>query len=171
VCSSAIGALRGPLHGGANERVLAQLEEISSPGAVGAWLDVKTAAGGKVMGFGHRVYKVKDPRAKVLQGLATQLFKSYGPTPVYETALALEQEMAKRYAEKGIYPNVDFFSGFVYSKLGIPADLFTPVFAISRVAGYLAHWREQMKDNKIFRPRQVYVGDHDLAYPDLTARK
>ena len=79
--------------------------------------------------------------------------------------------MNERYGDKGIYPNVDFFSGFVYSKLGIPIDLFTPVFAIARVAGYLSHWREQMQDNKIFRPRQVYVGDHDLTYPDLGSRK
>ena len=171
VCSSAIGALHGPLHGGANERVLTQLEEIGSPENVSAWLDAKQASGGKVMGFGHRVYKVKDPRAKILQTLATRIFEAQGHTPVYSTALELELQMNERYGDKGIYPNVDFFSGFVYSKLGIPTDLFTPVFAISRVAGYLSHWREQMQDNKIFRPRQVYVGDHDLTYPDLGSRK
>jgi citrate synthase len=171
VCSSAIGALHGPLHGGANERVLTQLEEIASPENVCAWLDAKQASGGKVMGFGHRVYKVKDPRATILQAMATRIFDAQGHTPIYSTALELERQMKERYGDKGIYPNVDFFSGFVYSKLGIPTDLFTPVFAISRVAGYLSHWREQMQDNKIFRPRQVYVGDHDLTYPDLGSRK
>ena len=160
VCSSAIGALQGPLHGGANERVLEQLKEIGEPDNVSDWLDAKLATKSKVMGFGHRVYSVKDPRATILQGLAKELFGELGSTPIYDTALALEAEMEKRVGAKGIYPNVDFFSGIVYAKLGIPTDIFTPVFGISRVAGYLAHWREQMQDNKIFRPRQIYVGEH-----------
>jgi 2-methylcitrate synthase len=170
VCSSAIGALHGPLHGGANEEVLAQLKDIGSPENVTAWLDAKQTTKGKVMGFGHRVYKVKDPRATILQGLARQVFEQLGTTPLYETALEVERQMAQRYGGKGIYPNVDFFSGFVYAKLGIPTDLFTPVFGISRVAGYLAHWREQMQDNKLFRPSQVYAGPHELAYPPLGSR-
>jgi citrate synthase len=170
VCSSAIGALHGPLHGGANEEVLEALQDIGSPERVPAWLDAKLATGGKVMGFGHRVYKVKDPRATILQGLARQVFDELGSTPLYETALALEREMHSRFAQKGIYPNVDFFSGFVYAKLGIPTDQFTPVFGISRVAGYLAHWLEQRRDNKLFRPGQVYTGSHGLSYPELGAR-
>jgi citrate synthase len=122
------------------------------------------------MGFGHRVYKTKDPRATILQGLARQLFEEQGSTPIYDTALALEKEVLERLGEKGIYPNVDFFSGIVYSMLGIPTDVFTPVFAMARVAGYLSHWREQMTDNKIFRPTQIYVGDRGKEYTPIEDR-
>ncbi len=170
VCSSAIGALTGPLHGGANEEVLEQLKEIPGPEHVSTWLDAKFAAKAKIMGFGHRVYKVKDPRATILQELAKQLFAKLGATPLYDTAVELESEMAKRVGVKGIAPNVDFFSGIVYSKLGIPTDLFTPLFGISRVAGYVAHLREQMQDNKLFRPGQIYVGAHNLDYPEMRTR-
>jgi citrate synthase len=170
VCSSAIGALTGPLHGGANEEVLEQLREIPGPEHVSSWLDAKFAAKAKIMGFGHRVYKVKDPRATILQELAKQLFAKLGSTPLYDTAVTLEAEMARRVGTKGIAPNVDFFSGIVYSKLGIPTDLFTPLFGISRVAGYLAHLREQMQDNKLFRPSQIYVGSHNLEYPEVRTR-
>jgi 2-methylcitrate synthase len=170
VCSSALGALHGPLHGGANEKVLEHLEDIGAPAQVGPWLDARLASKGKVMGFGHRVYKVKDPRANILQDLARDLFAESGTTPLYDTALALEAEMARRVGSKGIYPNVDFFSGIVYAKLGIPTDLFTAVFGISRVAGYLAHWREQIIGNKIYRPEQVYTGQHDRPFKPLAAR-
>ncbi len=170
VCSSALGALHGPLHGGANEKVLEQLADIGAPENVIAWLDAKLGAKGKVMGFGHRVYKVKDPRATILQELAARVFAALGSTPTYDTALALEAEMERRVGRKGIYPNVDFFSGIVYAKLGIPTDLFTPVFGISRVAGYLAHWREQMVGNKIFRPTQVYTGVHGQPYVEVSRR-
>ena len=170
VCSSAVGTLTGPLHGGANERVLKQLEAIGSPDNAGPWLEASLAAKSKVMGFGHRVYKTKDPRATILQGLAHQLFEEQGSTPIYDTALALEKEVLERLGEKGIYPNVDFFSGIVYSMLGIPTDVFTPVFAMARVAGYLSHWREQMTDNKIFRPTQIYVGDRGIEYTPIEDR-
>jgi len=170
VCSSAVGTLTGPLHGGANERVLKQLEAIGSPENAGPWLEASLAAKSKVMGFGHRVYKTKDPRATILQGLARQLFEEQGATPIYDTALALEKEVLERLGQKGIYPNVDFFSGIVYSMLGIPTDVFTPVFAMSRVSGYLAHWREQMTDNKIFRPTQIYVGDRGQEYVPIEKR-
>ena len=150
--------------------MLEQLEDIGAPAQVGPWLDARLAAKGKVMGFGHRVYKVKDPRANILQDLARDLFAESGSTPLYDTALALEAEMARRVGSKGIYPNVDFFSGIVYAKLGIPTDLFTAVFGISRVAGYLAHWREQMQDNKLYRPAQVYVGERDRAWVPLGER-
>jgi citrate synthase len=170
VCSSAVGALTGPLHGGANERVLDQLKAIGAAENVPAWLDATLAAKSKIMGFGHRVYTTKDPRATILQDLARDLFETHGMTPAYETALALEAEVLQRLGSKGIYPNVDYFSGMVYAKLGIPTDLFTPVFAMSRVAGYLAHWREQMTDNRIFRPTQVFVGSHDAAYTPLKLR-
>jgi len=170
VCASAVGALYGPLHGGANERVLCQLEAIGSTDAVPGWVEEQLGAKGKVMGFGHRVYKTKDPRAPILQGLTRELFGARGSTPIYDIALALEEEVTRRLGGKGIYPNVDFFSGIVYQELGIATDLFTPVFAMSRVAGWMAHWREQMQDNRIFRPRQVFVGEHGASYTDVASR-
>jgi len=170
VVSAAIGSLSGPLHGGANERVLRALSEIPSAADVPTWLDAKFASGGKVMGFGHRVYKVKDPRAHNLQGLVREVFDKLGSTLIYDVALALEQEMEKRVGQKGIWPNVDFFSGIVYQKLGIATDLFTPVFAISRVSGWLAHYQEQMLDNRLFRPGQIYVGTHGHEYVPILER-
>jgi citrate synthase len=170
VCSSAVGALTGPLHGGANERVLEVLKDIGSPDKVETWVEAQLKAKGKVMGFGHRVYKVKDPRALILQDLAKKLFERLGSTPIYDVAVELEKQVEKRLGQRGIYPNVDFFSGIVYAKLGIATDLFTPVFAISRVAGYCAHWMEQMVGNKIFRPDQVYTGGHQKDYVDISLR-
>ena len=110
------------------------------------------------MGFGHREYRVKDPRASILQTLAEELFARFGTDEMYELAKSLEIEASSLLGSKGIYPNVDFYSGLVYRKLGIPRDLFTPIFAISRVAGWLAHWREQLGANRIFRPSQIYTG-------------
>lgn len=170
VCSSALGALFGPLHGGANERVLAQLESIGSPENVRPWVEKKLAEKGRIFGFGHRVYKTKDPRATALQGLVRDLFAKHGSTPIYDIALELEQVVVEKLGERGIHPNVDFFSGIVYEKLGIKAEAFTPIFALSRVAGYLAHWHEQMSDNKLFRPGQVYTGRRDVEYVELDAR-
>jgi len=170
VCSSAVGALTGPLHGGANERVLNQLEAIGSPENVKPWLENALESKSKVMGFGHRVYKTKDPRATSLQGLVRELFAAHGSTPIYDIALELENEVVSRLGSKGIYPNVDFFSGIVYQKLGIPTDAFTPIFALARVVGYLSHWREQMQDNKLFRPGQIYVGKRDLEWVPMAER-
>jgi len=158
VVASAVGTLAGPLHGGANEDVLAMLEEIGTPEQASAYLDSAVSSKRKVMGFGHREYKVKDPRAVILQSLAEELFARFGHDELYDVAHALESAAAIRLGPKGIYPNVDFYSGLVYRKLGIPRDLFTPVFAISRVAGWLAHWREQLGANRIFRPSQIYTG-------------
>ncbi len=170
VCASAVGALFGALHGGANEEVLAQLAEIGSSENVKPWLERELSGRARIMGFGHRVYKTKDPRAKILQALAQKLFAQHGSTPLYDTAVVLEREVVSRLGHKGIYPNVDFFSGLVYAKLGIPTDLFTPVFAIARVAGYVAHWREQMSANKLYRPTQVYTGGRDAKYTDIKSR-
>lgn len=164
VVSSAVGALAGSLHGGANERVLAMLREIGSVDRVLPYVDQKIAAGQKIMGFGHRVYKTKDPRAIILQQLAGRLFEKLGTTPLYEIAVEVERVVSNRLSERGIYPNVDFYSGIVYDKMGIPTDLFTPIFAISRVSGWLAHWVEQLEDNKLFRPTQIYVGSHDVVW-------
>ena len=171
VVSSAIGTLTGPLHGGANEEVLDMLEEIGdlSPAR---WLENAVAAKRKIMGFGHRVYKVKDPRATVLQEMAEHVFAESGKPAKYELAVDLERAAAAAptLGGKGVYPNVDFYSGIVYQSLGIPRDLFTPIFAIARVAGWLSHWLEQLEKNRIYRPEQVYVGNHDVAYTPLEQR-
>ena len=172
VISSAVGTLSGPLHGGANEQALEQFEEIGGPEKVKSWLDGKLAADPKfkVMGMGHRVYKVKDPRANVIQELAEHVFAETNRPKNYESALELERVAAGIYGAKGVYPNVDFYSGVVYQALGIPVDQFTPIFAISRVVGWLAHWNEQLVGNRIFRPEQEFVGKTDVPYVPLAKR-
>jgi citrate synthase len=170
VLTSAIATLAGPLHGGANEQVMKMLEEIGSVDNVKSYLDRKIENKEKIMGFGHRVYKVKDPRATILQKLAEELFDKFGHDHYYDIALELEKQATERLAPKGIFPNVDFYSGLVYRKMGIPADLFTTIFAIARVPGWLAHWKEQMADNRLFRPTQVYTGLHDVKYTPLDKR-
>lgn len=169
VISAAIATLAGPLHGGANEDVLATLEDIPA-GGVRAWAETQVANKAKVPGFGHRVYKVKDPRAGILQKLAGQVFERFGTTPIYDKAVELENVMSELVGSKGVYPNVDFYSGIVYQKMGVPTDLFTPIFAIARTAGWLAHWLEQLEDNRIFRPSQIYEGDRGLAYTPIAKR-
>ncbi|MFP5273609.1 citrate synthase [Coleofasciculus sp.] len=171
VIASAVGTLAGPLHGGANEEVITMLEEIGSVGNVRPYLEDCLQRKSKIMGFGHRVYKVKDPRATILQHLAEQLFEKFGSDKYYEIAQELEQAVEEKLGYKGIYANVDFYSGLVYRKLGIPTDLFTPIFAIARVAGWLAHWKEQLAENRIFRPTQIYTGDHDIAYVPIHERQ
>jgi len=170
VVASAVGTLAGPLHGGANEDVLTMLEEIGSEDRVEAWLDQAIASKQKIMGFGHREYKVKDPRAVILQKLAEELFDRFGHDPLYDLARRLEQAAATRLGPKGIYPNVDFYSGLVYRKLGITEDLFTPIFAIARTAGWLAHWKEQLGANRIYRPSQIYTGASGRDWMPLQAR-
>ncbi len=171
VVASAVGTLAGPLHGGANEEVITMLEEIGSVENVRPWLDNALEKKSKIMGFGHRVYKVKDPRATILQGLAEQLFQKFGHDDYYDIAAELEKVVEEKLAHKGIYPNVDFYSGLVYRKMGIPTDLFTPVFAIARVAGWLAHWKEQLEANRIYRPTQVYSGLHGQSYTPMDKRQ
>ncbi|MBD2184021.1 citrate synthase [Planktothrix sp. FACHB-1355] len=170
VMASAVGTLGGPLHGGANEEVIAMLEEIGSVENVRPYLEDRLERKAKIMGFGHRVYKVKDPRATILQNLAEQLFEKFGRDKYYDIAVELERAVEEKLAHKGIYPNVDFYSGLVYSKMGIPTDLFTPIFAIARVAGWLAHWKEQLEENRIYRPTQVYTGLHEAAYIPIEER-
>jgi citrate synthase len=170
VVASAVGTLGGPLHGGANEEVIQMLEDIGSVENVRPYVDNLMQRKAKIMGFGHRVYKVKDPRATILQGLAEQLFEKFGYDEYYEIAQEMERVVAEKLGSKGIYPNVDFYSGLVYRKMGIPTDLFTPVFAIARVAGWLAHWKEQLVENRIFRPTQIYNGRHEIAYTPMDKR-
>jgi citrate synthase len=170
VVASAVGTLAGPLHGGANEEVIDMLEEIGSVENVRPYLDNCLQNKSKIMGFGHRVYKVKDPRAIILQNLAEQLFEKFGHDKYYDIAVEMEQAVEEKLGHRGIYPNVDYYSGLVYRKLGIPTDLFTPVFAIARVAGWLAHWKEQLAENRIFRPTQIYTGSHEAPYVQIEER-
>lgn len=169
--SAAVGSLSGPLHGGANEAVLHMLEEIGSKGNVAPWFEKKLERKEKVMGMGHRVYKTKDPRATILQALARELFVKFGSSPLYDIAVELEQMAIDKLGPRGIYPNVDFYAGIVYNRLSIPTDLFTPIFAMSRVAGWSAHWMEQMRHNRLFRPTQVYQGGHNVPYVPMSERK
>lgn len=173
VIAAAIGTLSGPLHGGANQRVVEMLQEIGAPGHAKAWVDKQLAVKAKIWGMGHREYKVKDPRAVILQKLVEKLaaYKGGNVSPLFETALKVEEVATERLAGKGVYPNVDFYSGVLYAEMGIPADQFTSIFAISRCAGWLAHWREQLADNRIFRPTQVYTGEKDREYVLLSARE
>lgn len=170
VVASAVGTLAGPLHGGANEEVIDMLEEIGSVENVRPYIENCLKTKSKIMGFGHRVYKVKDPRAIILQNLAEQLFEKFGRDNYYDIAVELERVVEEKLAYKGIYANVDFYSGLVYRKLGIPTDLFTPIFAISRVAGWLAHWKEQLGENRIYRPTQIYTGTHNAPYIPIAER-
>ena len=170
VIASAVGTLAGPLHGGASEEVIVMLEEIGSVENVRPFVEKCIERKARIMGFGHRVYKVKDPRATILQALAEKLFEKFGQDIYYDIAIELEKVVAEKLGNKGIYPNVDFYSGLVYRKLRIPTDLYTPMFAIARVAGWLAHWKEQLEENRIFRPTQIYTGLHDHPYIPIEKR-
>jgi citrate synthase len=133
-------------------------------------VEQKIRAKEKLMGFGHRVYKVKDPRAIILQKVCERLFKETGTSALYEVALEVEKVASELMGAKGIYPNVDFYSGMVYDKMGIELEFFTPMFAMARVAGWLAHWFEQLKENKLYRPEQIYAGDHNRPYVPIEER-
>jgi len=157
--TSAIGTLKGPLHGGANEGVIHMLEEIGSPEHVDAWVEDKLARKEKIMGIGHRVYKVLDPRAPHLQRMAIKLTEELGEPKWIQMSERIAEIMRTR---KGLNANVDFYSATVYHSLGIPTDLFTPIFAISRAAGWTAQVLEQLDDNRLYRPLTLYTGPHDL---------
>ncbi|MBA5867042.1 MAG: citrate synthase [Nitrospira sp. CR1.3] len=170
VVASSIGSLKGPLHGGANEEVVQMLKEIGTPDRAKDFVEGRLRDKHKLMGFGHRVYKVKDPRAVILQSICERLFRECGSSPLYQVAQEVERVAGKLLNEKGIYPNVDFYSGIIYDKMGIDVDLFTPLFAMARVSGWLAHWLEQLRENKLFRPDQIYAGEHDRPYIPLDER-
>jgi len=172
VVAASIGALSGPLHGGANQKVLEMLEEIETPDKAEEYVDKRLANKEVIWGMGHREYKTKDPRATILQGLVKQFMDARGGdvNPMFEVAKAVEDVCEDRLAKKGVYANVDFYSGILYSEMGIPADQFTTIFAVSRTAGWLAHWREQLGDNRIFRPTQVYTGEPIRKYVPLNKR-
>ncbi|MCG3197549.1 MAG: citrate synthase/methylcitrate synthase [Candidatus Omnitrophica bacterium] len=167
-----IGSLKGPLHGGANEAVLHTLEEIGDPAKVDGWYEESRAKKRKVMGFGHRVYKAYDPRARVLHPLA-ELLSQRDPEirKLYDIAEKLEKLVVGDLgAKKGVFPNVDFYSGIVYAAMGIDKAMFTPIFAVSRVTGWGARTIEYLKNNRIFRPQDVYVGPLRVEYVPIQER-
>jgi len=170
--SAAIGSLAGFLHGGANERVMDMVDDVGSKDNVGPWLDKALAEHRKVMGMGHRVYKAKDPRSIVTEKMLEDLARKKGRPELFELLKEIEKGFRARMEEKGkpIYPNVDFFSGAVYTLLDIPRNLFTPIFAAARSAGWLAHILEQRKDNRLFRPKALFVGPEPRPYVLLEER-
>ena len=166
-CSAAVGALRGPLHGGANEGVMVMLNEIGEMSKVDEFMAGKLERKEKIMGFGHRVYKAYDPRATYLKTFSEGLARDTGNMPLYEMSTRIEKIMHDAVADKGIFPNVDFYSATTYWSLGLELDLFTPMFALSRMSGWAGHCIEYLKDNKLIRPGASYVGPHEVPYvPD-----
>ncbi|MEA1932725.1 MAG: citrate synthase [Euryarchaeota archaeon] len=166
--TSAIGTLSGSLHGGANANVMKMLQEIDDSGKEPVdWVVDALDRGERVAGFGHRVYNVKDPRAKILGEKSEALGEAAGDTKWYEMSVAIEEYIAE---EKGLAPNVDFYSATTYYQMGIPIDLFTPIFAVSRVGGWLAHVLEQWEDNRLIRPRAQYTGPKDADFVPVDER-
>jgi citrate synthase len=173
---AALGTLKGPLHGGANEQVMRGLEATRQAAeaegadpveAVGARTSTRLQGGEKIMGFGHRVYKVEDPRASYLRRMSAELSAASGDETYYRMSRRMEEVVL---AEKGLYPNVDFFAATVYHYLRIPTDLFTPVFSVSRMAGWTAHIMEQHADNRLIRPDSEYIGESGLTWIPLDDR-
>ena len=164
---SAIGALAGPLHGGANEQVMKMLQKIGEPVRVEAFVTETLQAHKKVSGFGHRVYRTEDPRATHLRQMSRELGEKAGNLRWYEISRKLEEVVM---AQKHLYANVDFYSASTYFMMGIPTDLFTPVFAVSRVSGWTAHILEQYADNRLIRPRAEYIGEKNVPYVPIDQR-
>lgn len=166
--TSAVGALGGRLHGGANMRVMRMLEDIGDVDSADAYVDaILDQPKGRVMGFGHRVYKVYDPRATVLRSMSDELTKRTGNRKWFDMSCRIEKRVLDR---KGLVPNVDFFSASVYASLGLDPEIFTPVFAVSRASGWLAHVLEQHGDNRLIRPRANYVGSAERAFAPIGER-
>jgi citrate synthase len=159
--TSAIGTLKGPLHGGANEQVMLMLKKIGTYDGAVKWIKDALANKEKVMGFGHRVYKNGDPRAKILANLSQAVTKKRGEEHWYKMSALIDDTVQK---EKGLLPNVDFYSATVYYSMGIPIDLYTPIFAVSRISGWLAHIFEQFANNRIYRPRGKWTGKEGLKW-------
>jgi citrate synthase len=171
-----IAALYGPLHGGANEAVLRMIEEIGDPKNVPAFIaEVKDGKGSRLMGFGHRVYKSYDPRAKIVKKLAYEIFEQVGMDKDLEIALKLEEAALNDdyFVQRKLYPNVDFYTGLIYRSMAFPTDYFTVLFAVARTAGWLAQWEEMLndKEQKIARPRQIYVGPPERKYKGTLTNK
>ena len=168
---AAVGALKGPRHGGANEQVMKMVQEIGKPEAASGWVQGKLANKERIMGMGHRVYKALDPRAVILKKYAEIVAKAHGKSTEYEILTIVEEEAGKVLNPRGIYPNVDFYSGVVYSDLGIPTEFFTPVFAVARISGWAAHILEYTRmDNRLLRPKARFVGELDRKYVPIEQR-
>ena len=171
--TAACGSLKGPLHGGANAAVMPALEKIGSVEKVEDYvMNILGTPGGRVMGFGHRVYRVLDPRAVILKEVSHNLAEESGDSKWFEMSLEMERVMDREMAKKGkeVKPNVDFFSASVYRMLGFPADMYTPIFAVARISGWMAHLYEQYADNKLMRPRMVYQGPLDRKFKAISER-
>jgi citrate synthase len=167
--TGAVGALKGPLHGGANEGVIKTLLEIGEPERIKPWLEEKMKDKNfRLMGFGHRVYKTLDPRAIVLKKYSEKTGRERGTTKWFEMSDQIEQMMKSR--EKPLYPNVDFYSASTYFMMGLPPEIYTPIFAVSRVVGWCAHVIEQQQHNKLIRPAANYIGEIDRAFPPIESR-
>ena len=168
--AAAVAALYGPLHGGANEAVLRMLTEIGSPAGIPDFMERVKSGKARLMGFGHRVYKNYDPRARIIKAMATRVFEVTGRNPLLDLALELEDIALKEdyFVERKLYPNVDFYSGLIYQSMGIPPDMFPVLFAIGRTVGWLAQWEEMLSDSeqKIARPRQIYTGQQSRHLSD-----
>lgn len=170
--TAAIGSLKGPLHGGANYGVMKALEEIGDVDGVERYVLDTLEAGGRVMGFGHRVYRVLDPRAAILKGVSEKLAEESGDAKWFEMSLEMERVMKREMDARGkqIAPNVDFFSASVYRMLGFTKETYTPIFAVARVAGWMAHLFEQYADNRLMRPRLVYQGERGKTFAPIDQR-
>jgi len=168
--TSGIGSLKGPLHGGANEQVIKMLLEIGDPSKAEAYVNDKIDKKVKIMGFGHRVYKAYDPRARILRRYAEEWAKRKGIYYLFEIADIVEKTVIARLGKKGIFPNVDFYSGIVYYAMGIDTEMFTPLFAVSRISGWVARNLEYVADNRIFRPRALYTGPLKAEYVPIEQR-
>lgn len=168
--TTAVGTLKGPLHGGANEAVMHTLNELGDISKVEDFVRGKLERKERVMGFGHRVYKAYDPRATYLKTFAKQLAADTGNQNLYEMSRRIEEIMAEAVAAKGIHPNVDFYSATTYYSIGLDIDLFTPMFVMSRIAGWVGHCIEYLQDNKLIRPRCEYTGPHGSPYVPMNER-
>jgi citrate synthase len=172
--AAAAAALYGPLHGGANEQVLRMLREIGSKNAIPAYIERVKSGEVKLMGFGHRIYKNYDPRAKIIKKTAEQVFDVTGKNPLIDIALELERIALQDeyFVSRKLYPNVDFYSGIIYEAMRFPVEMFPVLFAIGRTPGWLAHWQENLldKEQKIARPRQLYVGPEKRDYVGIEKR-
>ncbi len=169
ICSG-IGALRGPLHGGANEAALKTVLEVGDRESAEDYVAKALAEKKRIMGFGHRIYKTWDPRYKILKRIGADLAAKKGQTRFFETAVAIETSALKHLSGTTIFPNVDSYSGVVFHMLGIPTDLFTPIFAMSRIAGWAAHAIEYLEDNRLIRPKALYVGELGLPFVPIESR-
>jgi citrate synthase len=170
IITSGIATLRGPLHGAANEAALRTVMEVGDPSNAEAYVMEALAAKKRIMGFGHRIYKTWDPRYVILKKIGAELASRRGQEKLYQTALAIESSALKHLSGSLIFPNIDSFSGVIFHTLGITTDLFTPIFALSRISGWVAHSIEYIESNRLIRPKAFYTGQTGLKYIPIDRR-